>query len=87
MTRPELAPRGAGGYGLLREAGPELALPPGFNYSVLSFSGKPMSDGHLTPGAFDGMAAFALRNGNVRLIRNHENRDPAATARVKGEAA
>ncbi|HEU4748590.1 MAG TPA: alkaline phosphatase PhoX, partial [Gemmatimonadaceae bacterium] len=87
MTRPELAPRGAGGYGLLREAGPELALPAGFNYSVLSFTGKPMSDGHPTPGAFDGMAAFRLRNGNVRLIRNHENRDPAATARVKGDPA
>lgn len=87
MRRPELAPRGAGGYGLLREAGPELALPAGFNYSVLSFNGKPMSDGHPTPGAFDGMAAFALLNGNVRLIRNHENRDPASTARVKGDAA
>lgn len=87
MTRPELATRGAGGYGLLREAGPELALPAGFNYSVLSFTGKPMSDGNPTPGAFDGMAAFPLRNGNVRLIRNHENRDQPATARVKGDAA
>lgn len=87
MRRPEQAFRGAGGYGLLRDAGPELALPAGFNYSVLSFTGKPMSDGQATPGAFDGMAAFALRNGNVRLIRNHENRNPATTARVKGDAA
>jgi secreted PhoX family phosphatase len=87
MRRPEQAARGAGGYGLLRAAGDELELPAGFNYSVLSYNGKPMSDGHPTPGAFDGMAAFALPNGNVRLIRNHENRDPAATARVKGDVS
>ena len=78
MSRPEVARRGAGGYGLLRDAGAELALPAGFTYSVLSYTGKPMSDGHPTPGAFDGMAAFPLANGNVRLIRNHENRDPAS---------
>ena len=87
MRQPTQAARGSGGYGLLRAAGPELALPEGFSYSVLSVAGKPMSDGHPTPGAFDGMAAFRLPNGNVRLIRNHENRDPAATAQVKGDAA
>lgn len=87
MRRPEHAARGAGGYGLLRAAGAELELPAGFSYSVLSYNGKPMSDGNPTPGAFDGMAAFALPNGNVRLIRNHENRDPAAAARVKGDVS
>ena len=87
MTSPEPAARGAGGYGPLRVAGPELALPEGFSYSVVSFSGKPMSDGRLTPGAFDGMGAFRLPNGNVRLIRNHENRDPAVNAQVKGDPA
>src|SRR5215210_5279454 len=50
---------GEGGYGSLRRAGPELELPEGFSYTVLSFTGKPMSDGKPTPGAFDGMAAFA----------------------------
>ncbi len=84
-TRPEAAARGAGGYGLLRDAGPELALPAAFHYSVLSFTGKPMSDGNPTPVAFDGMAAFPLPNGNIRLVRNHENRNPALTARVKGD--
>jgi uncharacterized protein len=90
---PELAPAflraglGQGGYGPLRRAGPELALPDGFSYSVLGSAGKPMSDGNPTPGAFDGMAAFALPNGNVRLIRNHENRDGADTAKVKGDAS
>lgn len=87
MRRPEVAQRGSGGYGLLRDAGAELALPAGFTYSVLSYTGKPMSDGNPTPGAFDGMAAFPLANGNVRLIRNHENRNPPSTARVKGDAS
>ena len=76
---------GAGGYGLLRPAGPELELPEGFTYAVLSFNGKPMSDGLPTPGAFDGMAAFPMPNGNVRLIRNHENRDTPASSKVKGD--
>ncbi len=76
---------GQGGYGPLRPAGPDLALPEGFSYVVLSSSGRPMSDGHPTPGAFDGMAAFGLPNGNLRLIRNHENRDPPDTATVKGD--
>lgn len=75
---------GDGGYGPLRPAGPELELPAGFTYSVLSYNGKPMSDGTPTPCAFDGMAAFALPNGNVRLIRNHENRDFPERAKVKG---
>jgi uncharacterized protein len=78
---------GQGGYGPLRPAGPELALPEGFSYTVLSSTGKPMADGNPTPCAFDGMAAFALPNGNVRLIRNHENRDPPGTAVVKGDAS
>ncbi|MGZ8376735.1 MAG: alkaline phosphatase PhoX [Gemmatirosa sp.] len=78
---------GAGGYGPLRPAGPELALPEGFRYTVLSRAGQPMADGRPTPNAFDGMAAFALPNGNVRLIRNHENRDSAANARLKGDPA
>lgn len=76
---------GAGGYGPLVPAGPELALPEGFTYSVLSRTGQPMSDGSPTPGAFDGMAAFAMPNGHIRLLRNHENRDTSATARVKGD--
>ena len=83
--RPARATRGNGGYGALRDAGPELALPAGFSYTVLSYTGKPMSDGNATPAAFDGMAAFPLPNGNVRLIRNHENRDPPESARVKGD--
>jgi secreted PhoX family phosphatase len=81
------AGRGEGGYGELRHAGPELMLPEGFSYTVVSVSGRPMSDGNPTPIAFDGMAAFALPNGNVRLIRNHEVRDRAGVAKVFGDPA
>jgi secreted PhoX family phosphatase len=63
-----------GGYGDLVTAGPELSLPPGFQYVVLSRQGDPLSDGRATPGVFDGMAAFAAPSGNIRLVRNHEIR-------------
>ena len=84
---PRRAGPGEGGYGPIQPAGAQLALPAGFTYTVLSTAGKPMSDGNPTPNAFDGMAAFPLPNGNVRLIRNHENRDNPLTARVKGDAS
>jgi hypothetical protein len=75
--RPVPAPRpgaglGDGGYGPLQPAGPELALPRGFEYRRFGLAGQPMSDGTPTPAAHDGMAAFPLPNGNIRLIRNHE---------------
>jgi uncharacterized protein len=76
---------GEGSYGELvpsRDC-PELALPPDFHVVRLSVSGERMSDGAATPGAFDGMAAFALPNGNVRLVRNHE----INTRRLLGDAA
>jgi uncharacterized repeat protein (TIGR03803 family) len=61
------------GYGPLRPAGDDLALPPGFEYRVISTEGDRMDDGFPTPKAMDGMGAFALPNGNVLLIRNHED--------------
>lgn len=51
---------------------PSLALPPGFNYTVISCTGQPMDDGTSVPGLHDGMAAFPGRNGNTILVRNHE---------------
>jgi secreted PhoX family phosphatase len=63
---------GEGGYGPLERAGPDLALPRGFEYRRFGLAGQPMSDGSPTPAAHDGMAAFPLPNGNIRLIRNHE---------------
>ncbi len=76
-VRPE-AQAGQGGYGRLHEAGPELLLPKGFSYRVIGVEDSMMSDGHKTPGRHDGMAAFPLPNGNIRLIRNHEVDNPPA---------
>ncbi|MBI2685451.1 MAG: DUF839 domain-containing protein [Acidobacteria bacterium] len=60
------------GYGPLRPAGDVLSLPPGFQYSVVSYEGEMMADGFPVPSAMDGMAALPLANGNILLIRNHE---------------
>ena len=65
---------GVGSYGPLQTAGPDLTLPPGFQYRKFGLAGSIMSDGVATPLAHDGMAAFPLPNGNIRLIRNHEVR-------------
>lgn len=76
--------RGNGvGYGPLRPAGDDLALPPGFQYRVISNEGDPMNDGFPVPKAMDGMATFALPNGNVLLIRNHEDSQDGAVLRPR----
>ena len=67
-----LADLGDGGYGPLRTAGPDLMLPAGFQYRMIGVEGILMSDGNPTPRDHDGTAAFALPNGNIRLVRNHE---------------
>lgn len=79
------ASKGEGGYGPLQPAGPELALPAGFTYRMFGVEGSTMSDGNPTPKAHDGMGAFELPNGNIRLIRNHEDRDNAAISTVNGD--
>ena len=88
MNRQALAKHSRGGrnpYGSLRPTrdrttGREiLALPPGFEYVTFGYIGSTMSDGNLTPLALDGMAAFPHPSDRklVRLIRNHEDRNPA----------
>jgi secreted PhoX family phosphatase len=52
-----------------------LALPAGFSYVTFGHIASRMSDGHQTPLALDGMAAFRGPRGTVRLIRNHEDRN------------
>ena len=66
-----------------RPAGDDLALPGGFQYRVISNEGDPMDDGFPTPKAMDGMAAFPLPNGNVLLIRNHEDNQAPNTLRPR----
>ena len=73
-------PQGATG---LTQAGPELALPPGFSYVTFGRYGSAMSDGFITPPIHDGMAAFPGGGDLVRIVRNHElgegNDVPAGT--------
>jgi uncharacterized protein len=88
MNRSALAKggrEGGSGYGPLyptsdRATGREiLALPKGFSYTTFGYIGSRMSDGNVTPLALDGMAAFPHPQDRklVRLIRNHEDRNPA----------
>lgn len=51
---------------------PLLLLPDGFTYVSFGWRGDPLDNGQPTPGAHDGMAAFAAGRGRVRLVRNHE---------------
>jgi len=59
-----------------------LALPAGFSYVTFGHIGSRMSDGALTPIALDGMAAFPDRGSRVRLVRNHEDRNPAGKGTI-----
>ena len=56
----------------LVQAGPELALPPGFSYKTFGSFGSAMSDGFVTPPIHDGMGVFAEPGGGYRIVRNHE---------------
>ena len=73
---------GAPGYGEPKQSAdaPELFIPAGFRVARLSQTTKPsQADSRfIVPQAFDGMACFPMPNGRLRLVRNHEIRDPAA---------
>ncbi|MDE0073152.1 MAG: DUF839 domain-containing protein [Gammaproteobacteria bacterium] len=68
---------------------PELEIAEHLHCVRLSSGGvpSPVREGFLVPNAFDGMAAFPMANGNVRLIRNHEMTDPPESARPIGSPA
>jgi secreted PhoX family phosphatase len=78
---------GGEGYGPLSPAGPHLSLPPGFQYSVVSIEGEEMTDGFPVPKAMDGMGAFPLPNGNVLLIRNHEDSESPSRLRPRPDGS
>ncbi len=62
-------------YGpLIKDPHRIIDLPAGFRYQVIARTGDPMSDGLITPGAPDGMAAFPDPTNTARtlLVRNHE---------------
>lgn len=49
-----------------------LDLPEGWRYRIISRFGDAMDDGHVVGDKADGMGCFALGNGKVALVRNHE---------------
>jgi secreted PhoX family phosphatase len=50
---------------------------------VVSYEDERMDDGFPVPKAMDGMAAFNLPNGNLLLIRNHEDAETASRLRPR----
>ena len=62
----------AGAVPLVNDPKKLFDLPKGFSYSVVSKVGAEMSDGLQVPGKHDGMAAFAGKDGRIRLVCNHE---------------
>ncbi|HYW31239.1 MAG TPA: alkaline phosphatase PhoX, partial [Gemmatimonas sp.] len=72
-----------GGYGKLEPVKkyPEISIPRGFHAERLSVRGDMMDDGVRVPQALDGMGAFAMGGNIVRLVRNHEIRDTAGSAK------
>ena len=66
------APRAAG----LVEAGPELALPPGFSYTTFGAFGSAMTDGFITP-------ADPRRHGGVRRTATARSVWCATTSSVR----
>jgi secreted PhoX family phosphatase len=87
-TAATLRRRDNGGYGPLVQSVdcPELWIPRDFRVVRLSRSRTPsLADpSFIVPNGMDGMAAFPLPNGNIRLIRNHELANPAARAEPLG---
>ncbi|NGO14259.1 DUF839 domain-containing protein [Streptomyces sp. HC44] len=68
------------GYGpLLADPKGILALPAGFSYRVLTYSGKTkLESGEITPSNHDGTAAFPGPRGTTLLVNNHELKGPRA---------
>ncbi|WP_119583122.1 alkaline phosphatase PhoX [Streptomyces europaeiscabiei] len=62
------------GYGpLVPDPEGILALPAGFKYRIITYSGKTkLESGEFTPGKHDGTAAFPGPRGTTLLVNNHE---------------
>ncbi|WP_144097638.1 alkaline phosphatase PhoX [Croceicoccus sediminis] len=67
---------------LVPDAAGLLDLPQGASYRVISRLGDVMDDGLTVPDKADGMGCFALADGSLTLVRNHELKvedDPGGT--------
>ncbi len=54
-----------------------LKLPEGFRYKSMSWAGTKLHDGHLVPGAADGMGVVRQEGSRITLVRNHELQGPS----------
>ncbi|MFI7348786.1 alkaline phosphatase PhoX [Streptomyces sp. NPDC049936] len=65
---------GGVGYGpLIPDADGILALPAGFRYEIITYSGRTrLESGEFTPSNHDGTAAFDGPRGTTLLVNNHE---------------
>jgi uncharacterized protein len=68
------------GYGpLVPDPAGILALPEGFAYQIITYTGKTtLETGESTPSNHDGTAAFPRLGGGTLLVNNHELRGPRA---------
>lgn len=71
---------GGVGYGpLIPDPDGILALPAGFKYKIITYSGRTkLESGEITPSNHDGTAAFAGPRGTTLLVNNHELKGPRA---------
>ncbi|MEX3104632.1 MULTISPECIES: alkaline phosphatase PhoX [unclassified Streptomyces] len=71
---------GGVGYGpLLPDPKGLLALPAGFSYRVITYSGRTrLESGEFTPSNHDGTATFDGPRGTTLLVNNHELKGPRA---------
>ncbi|KAA0931592.1 alkaline phosphatase PhoX [Streptomyces apricus] len=71
---------GAVGYGpLVPDPKGVLALPAGFSYRVITYSGRTkLESGEFTPSNHDGTATFDGPRGTTLLVNNHELKGPRA---------
>ncbi|MFG3063260.1 alkaline phosphatase PhoX [Streptomyces sp. NPDC048231] len=71
---------GGVGYGpLIPDPKGVLALPAGFRYRVITYSGKTkLESGEFTPSNHDGTATFDGPRGTTLLVNNHELKGPRA---------
>jgi uncharacterized protein len=74
------ARHGGAGYGpLVSDPDGILALPAGFSYRIITYSGRTkLESGEFTPSNHDGTATFDGPRGATLLVNNHELKGPRA---------
>ncbi|MBA2812141.1 DUF839 domain-containing protein [Streptomyces sp. KM273126] len=79
-ARESTADRHGGGVGygpLVADPKGILALPAGFTYEIITYSGKTkLESGEFTPSNHDGTATFPGPRGTTLLVNNHELKGP-----------